>query len=515
MATWKKVLVTGADITNTTDFSNNTGDLVSTTGTTGIKVSNGGNTMLGNNTQVSVEVDIANVTNALLSGNANADLNAAGGDFLLISDTSASGAIKKVTLANAVGAVSSSVTSVQFTSDEAAQSTGTDQGAVSVKMEGGTGITTSIKTADGDNVVLFTADTASATTLGVATFDETDFDVDSGDVTIKDLAIKTALINGSAVTTAKINDQAVTDAKIATAGISTAGKVNLTALRFHNFGTHETTAANLNSADRIILNDASDELGDDAGDHNYTSTLGTLDGFIGANSASLSNVHSTLDINGDDSVLSLTGGNLTYIRSMATDVHGHVTSASTGVIPNAAADVSGIVTDGTQTFGGAKTFSGAATFSDNLTVGGDLVVTGTTTTLQTSTLNVEDKDIVGAVPSVAHATNNASGYAAAQAASEGGGFFLASHHGSAVAAFAGLSWSASGNLTGWSLNDTAVPEGGAAEAYDASGDANSDKYSVSVMSFGSGSDTAPTGDQMGIGGFHFNTADKKLYVRVD
>ena len=98
---------------------------------------------------------------------------------------------------------------------------------------------------------------------------------------------------------------------------------------------------------------------------------------------------------------------------------------------------------------------------------------------------------------------------------EGGGFFLASHHGTDVAAFAGLSWSASGNLTGWSLNDTAVPDAGTGAAYDASGDANSAKYSVSVMSFGSAATTPPSGDQMGVGGFHFNTSDKKLYVRVD
>jgi hypothetical protein len=61
--------------------------------------------------------------------------------------------------------------------------------------------------------------------------------------------------------------------------------------------------------------------------------------------------------------------------------------------------------DTTQTISGNKTFtgtcdfsgatlSGNTTFSSNLTVGGDLVVNGTTTTINSTTLTVDDKNIV-------------------------------------------------------------------------------------------------------------------------
>lgn len=502
MATWKKVLIAGADLTSTSDFTNNTGDLVSTTTASAIKVTNGSNTMLGNNTQVSVELDINGLNTALTSSTATTS------DLLVIADADDSNKIKKITLGNAVGAVSTGVSTVQLTADGSSNTGNADNGAVVFNIAGGTGVTT----AGTDGTVTVNANTATTSAVGVAKFNSANFAVDAGDVTIKGGGVDTAQLAASAVETAKINNQAVTDAKIANAGITSAGKVSLTALRFHNFGTHETTAGNLHASDRIILNDASDQLG--SGDHNYTSTLGTLDGFIANNSASLSNVHSTLDLN-SGSGQTLNGGGLTYVSDITADVHGHITSMSTATIPNADGSTAGVVTAGAQTIGGVKTFSSNASFSGNLTVAGDLVVNGSSTTLQTATLNVEDKDIVGAVPSVAHATDNSAGYTAAQAAAEGGGFFLASHHGSDTAAFAGLSWSASGNLTGWSLNDTAVPDAGAAELYDSSGDANSAKYAVSVMSFGSVADTAPTGNQMGVGGFHFNTADKKLYVRID
>ena len=506
MATWKKVLVAGADLTDTTDFTNNTGDLVSSTTTTGIAVTNGSNVMLGNNTQVSVAVDINGLGTTLN------DTTVATNDLLMVADVNDSNKIKKITLSDAVGAASSGVSSLQLKGTSGTTGAA-DTGAVVFQINGGTGISTVASDDADDGKIVINANVATTGAQGIAQFSSDNFAVDTGTVTIKDGGVVTAEIADSAVTTAKINDQAVTDAKIANAGISTAGKVSLTALRFHNFGAHITDETDLHASDRIILNDASDTHG--SGDFNYTSTLGTLDAFIQDNSASFGTVHTSLSVGPAGAGFSLTGGNLVYVQNVTTDSHGHVTAVSTGTIPDASSSVSGIVTDGVQTFGGAKTFAANASFSGDVTVTGALTVNGGTTTLNTATLEVNDKDIVGAVPSSAHSTTNSSGYAAAQAAAEGGGFFLASHHGTDVAAFAGLSWSSSGNLTGWSLNDTAVPEGGSGTDYDASGDANSDKYSVAVMSFGSSASTAPTGNQMGVGGFHFNTADKKLYVRID
>ena len=48
---------------------------------------------------------------------------------------------------------------------------------------------------------------------------------------------------------------------------------------------------------------------------------------------------------------------------------------------------------GTQTISGAKTFSATTTFSGDVNISGDLSVSGTTTTIDTATLNVEDKNI--------------------------------------------------------------------------------------------------------------------------
>ena len=76
------------------------------------------------------------------------------------------------------------------------------------------------------------------------------------------------------------------------------------------------------------------------GDHNYTSTLGTLDAFIQDNSASFSTVHTSLSVN-NGSGFNLTGGNFVYLQDVTTDVHGHVTDVSTGTIPNAAVNASG------------------------------------------------------------------------------------------------------------------------------------------------------------------------------
>ena len=60
---------------------------------------------------------------------------------------------------------------------------------------------------------------------------------------------------------------------------------------------------------------------------------------------------------------------------------------STATIPSAASGASGIVTSGTQTFGGAKTFA------SNVVITGTLTVDGGTTTVESTTVSVADKNI--------------------------------------------------------------------------------------------------------------------------
>ena len=504
MATWKKVLVNGLSLTGT-DVTNNTGDLVSSTGTTGIKVTNGTDVLLGNNTQVSVEVDIANVRGELLSGNANAALNAAGTDLLLISDTSASGAIKKVSLANAVGAVSSSVTSVQFTSDEAGQSTGTDQGAVSVKMEGGTGITTSIKTNDGDDVVLFTANDATDSVKGVATFDETDFDVVSGDVTIKDDAIKTALINNGAVTTAKLGAGAVNDGKINASGITTNGKVKFSALDFANA---DALAGTLGQNDTFIVDEG--VSGDGTGNHK--ATLADLGTFLASSGqvANIDTMHSGVGPN-TGSGQTITGSGTAFVKTITVDGNGHVTAVGQGTVQTASDSQAGLMSTSGQTFAGDKTFNGSVSVGTNLTVTGNLTIQGTTTTVDSTVLNVVDPTITLAAldsDSAAYALNN-SGASAANNAADEAGIILQSHHGTDVAAFAALTWDKDANLSGWKVRDTATYQNN-----DPAQDVDQTNFEISVMQFKAGAPDNNTDDGAGVGSFLYDSSGDDLYIRL-
>lgn len=146
--------------------------------------------------------------------------------------------------------------------------------------------------------------------------------------------------------------------------------------------------------------------------------------------------------------------------------------------------------------------TGAFTYNPNsgtLTVP-NLTVSGTTTTVQTSTLTVEDIRIVAANPQSNAASN---GDQATNAT--GGGLALNTHltSGTNDANYAAVTWSATGDLTGWRFRDTA---GG-------------DNYAAAVMKIVTNSATAPTtAAEAGVGTFHFaqanSTSDGALYLRV-
>lgn len=122
--------------------------------------------------------------------------------------------------------------------------------------------------------------------------------------------------------------------------------------------------------------------------------------------------------------------------------------------------------------------------SDTLTVN-NLTVAGTQTTVNTSELVVADKNIVIADGSAAASDANGAGITVDIA--------------STLANMPQFLWNNGGQLTGWTLSN-----------YNASG--NTD-VPVSVMEFSANS-TAPAGDAGGVGSFHFDTGDDKLYIRT-
>ena len=139
-----------------------------------------------------------------------------------------------------------------------------------------------------------------------------------------------------------------------------------------------------------------------------------------------------------------------------------------------------------------------ATFDANVTVTGDLTVNGSTTTISTTELEVQDKTIRLGAPDSAYGSD-----ALASTGASGGGIFLESTTADTTeTSFARLVWDENGKLSGWKVANT--------------GDSNtqSTAYEIVTMSFSSDS-TAPSADLNGVGGFHFDTGNDTLYVRVD
>jgi hypothetical protein len=122
--------------------------------------------------------------------------------------------------------------------------------------------------------------------------------------------------------------------------------------------------------------------------------------------------------------------------------------------------------------------------SETLTVT-NLVVDGTTTTLDTTNLIVKDKLVVIADGSTDAAAASGAGITVDVAAT--------------AADMPEFLWTNGGALTGWSLSN--YVNGGATD------------HPVAIMDFSANS-TAPTDNSGGVGSFHFDSGDDKLYVRV-
>tara|TARA_R100001443_G_scaffold41580_1_gene55016 strand:+ start:9365 stop:10333 length:969 start_codon:yes stop_codon:yes gene_type:complete len=142
---------------------------------------------------------------------------------------------------------------------------------------------------------------------------------------------------------------------------------------------------------------------------------------------------------------------------------------------------------------GTLDVTSTATFDNNVTIAGTLTVNGTTTSVATTNLEVKDKNIL--LNKATHTDD-----AGAVNTADGAGISIQTDSGndsSSIANYANLTWNKSGALTGWQVEDTA----------------NAGSFPIAIMEHSSNS-TAPTGNAGGVGSFHFDSGDDKLYVRT-
>lgn len=194
----------------------------------------------------------------------------------------------------------------------------------------------------------------------------------------------------------------------------------------------------------------------------------------------------------DDEVEIVAGDNITLTNNSA----GQFTIAASATASNVTVtdsdtDETAYLVFTTATSGSAALKVDSSTLSynassDTLTVN-NLTVSGTQTTVNTTELVVADKNIVIADGSAAAADANGAGITVDIAGT--------------LANMPQFLWNNGGQLTGWTLSN-----------YNASG--NTD-FPISAMEFDAVSGAPGSSDNAaGVGSFHMNTADGKLYIRT-
>ena len=505
MATWKKVLLAGADLTSG-DFTGNQRDLVAGDA---IKINNGGNVnnvLLGSDSDVTIKFDIASVT-ALEDSE-----SVQGTDTLLIADGSQSNAVRKISVSDVATAIGSGVTSVKFSSDaqdasDVTITTGADTGAVSIDLAGGTGITTDIASEDADTVT-FNLDIATASIIGGVAPASADFDIDAstGALTIKSSGVTNDQLAGS------INQNkllgSIPNNKLVK--ITDTDKVEESAVRISG-ATSTISTANLN--DNILVSDSQNS------NTNSKMTLSVLNTLIASNAASLATVHADTASSVPDDV---SGSGIEFLQSISFDDYGHATGATAASIPVAASGTTGLVSATTQTFTGPKTFEDHVTLGANgspadLTVWGDLTVKGSNTIINTTQMTVQDHTVVlGTNPDLAVSEGGAN---TAISEADGSGLLVQSHHDSEEATgfenkYAGVLWRNTANQSGWHVRGRATAHSPAnPDDYLASNDVVGAEYEVVTMEYNAS--TTPSGDRGGLGAFYFKEDTGTLFIRTD
>jgi len=508
MSTWKKVLTKGLDITGG-DVEGNHGDLVAGAGITMSGTLQ--NTLLGaEGEDVTVGLDISGLTHL--------DATPADGDFVVVQDISENGAgvsqLKKVEIADLAASFSSDVTSVQLTGDSS--NTGTLDGAANITIAGGVGITTTGSAGQisiaGDDAVAEASGTDA--NKGIASFNDSHFTAVSGFVSLADDSIDSDQIVDGSVDAVHLAGS-IGDDKLSE--LTTADKVNITALNIDGASYDNST---LQTGDVFPVVDVNGGAGSAA--INGKTTIDAINTYVGSNAASFATVHS--GITGESNI---TGSGIQFVSAMTFADHGHVTGATLTDLPAATTGTAGILNDGSdaQAITGEKTFEDNITMSSNLTVSGNLQVDGTTTTVNSTEVNIADTQIVLGVPDTAYDID-AGGVSSANSAADNNGIVVASHHASTgfddadtdaqiIAKYAGVRWRTGGELTGWVVNDTAAPHApGEGVAYDADQETEGAQFAIAIMDFMTAAGTPPSAPSAGVGSFMMNTTDEELYIRV-
>ena len=155
------------------------------------------------------------------------------------------------------------------------------------------------------------------------------------------------------------------------------------------------------------------------------------------------------------------------------------------------------VTSGTITMGGANT---------NIKIAGNLIVEGETTTIDTATVQVEDK-LITLARSSTDASSGTDAYAT------GGGIELDTTGGDVGSiGNAAFTWTQSSGA-GSEVDGTGVANGLTGWKVRNSLDSNHADHCVAIMDFQATSAT-PAVNSAGVGSFMFDTADDSLYIRT-
>jgi hypothetical protein len=220
-----------------------------------------------------------------------------------------------------------------------------------------------------NDVVISDIPDATTSVKGLASFSSSNFDVTSGAVTIKDSGVATAEIQDAAITTAKINDSAVSTAKIANDAVTLGTKTTGNYVSSITGGTGITNLSAASEGASHTLSVNLDEL-------TTVTSVGLNDYIVAVDFQS-----------GNTEKMQLQ----TIQSQLFSDVSGDITIASNGdAAISAGVIVTADIADDQIT---AAKLAHNLTLPGDITVSGNLTVQGDTTTLNTSTLDVEDLNI--------------------------------------------------------------------------------------------------------------------------
>lgn len=480
MATWKKIL-TEADAQK---------DLV-----TGSGLSGGvNNVLIGTDGDVTLAVDINGATDL---GN-----GVASGDEILVADVNASNAIKKTTVGDIVALASSGVSGNTFASDlkigrdaDNLIDFATADNEITFRANGsdvleltnnaGDSILSlltqdknfQVKGNDGGSAILALdidmAAAGKATFVGEVVAPSLDI---SGDVDVDGTLEADAItINGTAI--ASVLSPVAGNTSLVTTGALDAGSIT------SGFGNIDVGSSSIAAGSFDASNGNITNVGDiDADSISVADASAGLNiDFSGANTGT-----SALTIKDNVAeALVIQEGTNDYLQIVTTNSSeavkiGHGVSGTAITIGHTTSEV---------------------TIGDNLTVTGDLTVSGTTTTINTTNLEVEDHIILlgtNGTPTPDTGTLSGIEVETSGTASKRSSIIWTKDLGASNDGTYDGSGTAVG-LTGWACTNHQ--------------ESNQASFPIAVMEFSTNS-TAPTSNSAGVGCFHYDTGDDKLYIRT-